>query len=178
MAEITLPALAFDPRGLALQGRQPRQRYEPLVIQILTPVSRASDQLQLLSLGRDLGIEARDLPLRVARCGLCRRSFWAVTRTRTSFELRLLGRTEDFSRRSRPGAPPFRPEFQAAQPSRSQSVAPSGPEIRRAACSHLKTGLPWVASSRSSNNRRCFTSGNHCGRGPPPQPRRLDAGWS
>ena len=53
-----LAALAFDPRALALQGREPRQRYETLVEQLLHAREFARDQLQLLGLGGDLGLRA------------------------------------------------------------------------------------------------------------------------
>src|SRR5712664_4666153 len=85
-----LPALAFDPCGLALQGRQPRQRYEPLVIQILHPRKFPCDQLQLLPLGRDLGIKACDL-LAELRDTALQKVLLAVARIRSSLELRLLG---------------------------------------------------------------------------------------
>jgi hypothetical protein len=85
-----LAALTFDPRRLALQRRQPRDRDQPLVIQILDSRKFPCDQFQLLRLGCDLGIEASDL-LAELRDTALQKILLAVTRARASLELRVLG---------------------------------------------------------------------------------------
>src|SRR5207244_3694358 len=47
-----LAAFAFYPGALALQGREPRQRHQALVEQLLHARELARDQLQLLGLRR------------------------------------------------------------------------------------------------------------------------------
>src|SRR5258706_15278010 len=79
-----LPVFAFHPRGLTLQGREPRQRYKPLVIQFLDSRKFPCDQLQLLRLGHDLGIEACNL-LAELRDTALQKILLAVTRIRSSF---------------------------------------------------------------------------------------------
>ena len=56
-----LPALALDPRRLALQRREPRQRHQPFVVQVLNAGQFAGDQFELLGLGCDLGFKAGNL---------------------------------------------------------------------------------------------------------------------
>ena len=56
-----LAAFAFDSGALALQSREPRQRHQTLVEQLLHAREFARDQLQLLGLGGDLRLEADDL---------------------------------------------------------------------------------------------------------------------
>ena len=90
-----MPAFAFNPRGLTLQGREPRQRYKPLVIQFLDSRKFSCDQLQLLRLGHDLGIEACNL-LAELRDTALQKVLLAVTRIRSSFEQRLLRRQKVF----------------------------------------------------------------------------------
>ncbi len=84
-----MAAFAFDPRRLALQRRQPRDRHQPLVIQILDSREFPCDQFQLFRLGRDLGIEASDLLAELCDAAL-QKILLAVTRARASLELRLL----------------------------------------------------------------------------------------
>ncbi len=55
-----LAPFALDSGGLALQGREPRDRHKTLVEQLLHAREFARDQLQLLGLGRNLRLEADD----------------------------------------------------------------------------------------------------------------------
>ena len=92
-----MAAFAFDPRRLALQRRQPGDRDQPLVIQILDSRKFPCDQFQLLRLGRDLGIEASDL-LAELRDAALQKILLAVTRAGASLELRLLRHQKIFDR--------------------------------------------------------------------------------
>src|SRR5207244_6769048 len=90
-----LAAYALDARRLTLPGREPRHRYKALVIQFLDSRKFACDQLQLLRLGHDLGIEACNL-LAELRDTALQKVLLAVTRIRSSFEQRLLRRQKVF----------------------------------------------------------------------------------
>ncbi len=80
-----------------MSRRQPRDRHQPLVIQILDSRKFPCDQFQLFRLGRDLGIEASDLFAELRDTAL-QKILLAVTRARASLELRLLGHQKIFDR--------------------------------------------------------------------------------
>ena len=86
-----LPALAVDPCALALQGRQSRQRHQPLVVQILDPFELARDQVDLTRLGLELRIEAGNLFAKLRDTALQQVPL-AVAHVGTRIELRHLRR--------------------------------------------------------------------------------------
>ena len=129
-----LPAFAFDPRRLALQGREPRQRHQTLVVQLLNAGKFAGDQFELLGLGCDLGFEAGDLLAELRDLAL-QQVLLAVARGQPRPEQRIF-RRQQLGRYSRSTDPPVRTEFEVG-PVRHvrRPTARSARALHRVACS-------------------------------------------